>query len=119
MHEDEPESRKWTDENGTRWHSMSGMTLYQRPGERSWTMRPPTPQERQHNTEQLAAYRAEEWAGTVAAYAANPADVLAAWRYLPSRRPAMTTQRDDLSQMRADGSLWNAPASLEALACRM
>jgi hypothetical protein len=80
--EHEPVSREWTDEDGTRWHEMNGMTLYQRPSERHWTMRPPTEQERWHNTEQLAAYRAEGWASTVAAYAANPADVLAAWRYL-------------------------------------
>jgi len=82
MLEDEPTSREWTDEDGTRWHEMNGLTLFQRPSERNWTMRSPTPEERRHNTEQLAAYRAEEWAGTVAAYAANPADVLAAWRYL-------------------------------------
>jgi hypothetical protein len=82
MLEDEPESREWADEDGTRWHEMNGLTLYQRPGERNWTMRPPSPQERRHNTEQLAAYRAEKWASTVAACAANPADVLAAWRYL-------------------------------------
>jgi hypothetical protein len=76
------ESREWTDEDGTRWQEMNGLSLYQRPGERNWTMRPPTSEERQHNTEQLAAYRAEGWAGTVAAYAAHPADLLAAWRYL-------------------------------------
>jgi hypothetical protein len=56
---------------------MNGMTLYQRPGEQNWTMRPPTAQERRHNTEQLAAYRAEGWARTVAAYAANPAGLAA------------------------------------------
>jgi len=80
--EDEPESRERTDEEGTRWHEMNGMTLYQRRSERNWTMRPLTQEERRHNTEQLAAYRAEGWARTVAAYAANPADVLAAWHYL-------------------------------------
>jgi hypothetical protein len=80
--EDEPESREWTDEDGTRWHEMNAMSLYQRPGERDWTMRPPTREERRHNSEQLAGYRAEGWAITVAAYAANPADSLAAWRYL-------------------------------------
>jgi hypothetical protein len=80
--EDEPESRERTDEEGTRWHEMNGMTLYQRRGERNWTMRPPTREERRHNTEQLAAYRAEGWARTVAQYAANPADVLTAWHYL-------------------------------------
>ena len=80
--EDESESRKWTDKDGTRWHEINGLTLYQRPGERNWTMRPPTPEERRHNTEQLAAYRAEEWAGTVARYVAHQADVLVAWRYL-------------------------------------
>jgi hypothetical protein len=80
--EDEPESREWTDEEGTRWHEMNGMTLYQRRGERNWTMRPHTREERRHSTEQLAAYRAEGWARTAAEYAANPADVLAAWDYL-------------------------------------
>ena len=88
--EDEPESREWADEDGTRRHEMNGMTLYQRPGERNWTMRPPTPQERRHNTEQVAAYRAEEWSSSVAAYAANPADVLAAWYYLTAH-PAFWT----------------------------
>jgi hypothetical protein len=78
----EPVSGEWTDEDGTRWHEMNGMTLYQRPGERNWTMRPPTAQGRRHNTEQLAAYRAEEWSSTVVAFATNPADVLAVWRYL-------------------------------------
>jgi|HubBroStandDraft_2_1064218.scaffolds.fasta_scaffold87305_3 hypothetical protein len=82
MPEDEPASREWTGEDGTRWHELHGLTLFQRPGERNWTMRPPTPQERRHNTGRLAAYRAEEWASTVAAYAAHPADVLAAWHYL-------------------------------------
>lgn len=80
--EDKPESREWTSEDGTHWHKLNGMTLYQRPGERNWTMRSLTRAERRHNTEQLAAYRAERWAGTVSTYAANPADVLAAWRYL-------------------------------------
>ncbi len=80
--EDEPQVRVWTDADGTRWHEMNGMTLYQRPGERNWTMRPPTREERRRNNEQLAAYRAEEWAGTVAVYAANATDLLAAWRYL-------------------------------------
>ena len=80
--EDGPQSRQWTDEEGTRWQEINGLTLYQRPGERNWTMRPPTPEERGHNREQLAGYRAEEWASTVAAYTANPADVLTAWRYL-------------------------------------
>jgi hypothetical protein len=80
--EDEPQSRERTDEEGTRWHEMNGMTLYQRRGERNWTMRPPTREERRRGTEQLAAYRAEEWARTVAVYAANPVDVLAAWHYL-------------------------------------
>ncbi|HUZ35692.1 MAG TPA: hypothetical protein VMV17_05130 [Streptosporangiaceae bacterium] len=80
--EDEPESREWIDGDGTRWHTINGSALFQRPGERNWTMRPPTREERRRNTEQLAAYRAEEWANTVGAYAANPADVLATWRYL-------------------------------------
>jgi hypothetical protein len=80
--EDEPESRERTDEEGTRWHEMNGMTLHQRRGERNWTMRPLTREERRRGTGQLAAYRAEGWARTVAAYAANPADVLAAWHYL-------------------------------------
>jgi hypothetical protein len=82
MLEDEPMSREWTDEDGTRWSEMNGLILFQRPGERNWTMQPPTPEERRHNTEQLAAYRAEGWAGTVAAYATTPTDVLAAWSYL-------------------------------------
>ena len=82
MLEDEPTSREWTDEDGTRWREMNGLTLFQRPGGRNWTMRSPTPEERRHNTGQLAAYRAEGWAGTVAAYATNPTDVLAAWSYL-------------------------------------
>ena len=64
--EDAPESGEWTDEDGARWHEIDGMALYQRPGARNWTMRPPTPEERRHNTEQLAAYRAQEWASTVA-----------------------------------------------------
>jgi hypothetical protein len=80
--EAEPESREWADEDGTRWHEINGMALYRRPGEQNWTMRPPTPEERHRNAEQLAAYRTEEWASTVAVYAADPADVLAVWRYL-------------------------------------
>ena len=80
--EDEPTSREWTDEDGTRWCEMNGLTLFQRPGERNWTMRSRRPEERRHNNEQLAAYRAEGWVDTVAAYAADPTDVLAAWNYL-------------------------------------
>jgi hypothetical protein len=80
--EDEPVSREWVDGDGTRWHTINGMALFQRRGERNWTMRPPTREERRKNTEQLAAYRAEDWASTVNMYAANPVDVLAAWRYL-------------------------------------
>jgi len=71
MLEDEPTSREWTDEDGTRWREMNGLTLFQRPGGRNWTMRSPTPEERRHNAGQLAAYRAEGWAGTVAAYAGS------------------------------------------------
>jgi|SRR5580658_1644652 hypothetical protein len=33
--EDEPESREWTDEDGTRWQEMNGPSPYQRPGERN------------------------------------------------------------------------------------
>src|SRR5260370_34005434 len=80
--EEEPEAREWAGEGGARWPEMNGMMLYQRSGERNWTMRSPTREERRHNTEQVAAYRAERWARTVAAYSANPADVPAAWRYL-------------------------------------
>lgn len=80
--QDEPTSREWTARDGTRWREMNGLTLFQRPGERNWTMRSPTPEERRQNTEQLAACRAEGWADTVIAYATNPADVLAAWSYL-------------------------------------
>ena len=78
--EDEPESREWTGEDGTRWQEINGLTLYRRPGERNWTMRPPTREERRHNTEQLAAYTA------------NRADVLAAWRYLTAH-PVFRTYR--------------------------
>src|SRR5260370_1139172 len=67
--EAEPESREWADEDGTRWHEMNGMTLYQRSGERNWTMRPPTREGRRHNTEEVAADRAEGWARTGAAVA--------------------------------------------------
>ena len=80
--EDEPTSREWTDQDGPRWREMNGLTLFQRPAERNWTMRSPTPEERRHNAEQLAAYRAEGVADTVIAYATNPADALAAWSYL-------------------------------------
>jgi hypothetical protein len=80
--EDEPESREWVDGDGTRWQTINGTAVFQRWGEQTWTMRPPTREERRKNTEQLAAYRAEEWASTVNVYAANPVDVLAAWRYL-------------------------------------
>jgi len=51
---------------------MNGLTLFQRPGKRNWTMRSPTPEERRRNTGQLAAYRAEGWAGTVAGVCDEP-----------------------------------------------
>jgi hypothetical protein len=108
--EDEPQVREWTDADGTRWHEMNGMTLYQRPGKRNWTMRPPTREERRRNNEQLAAYRAEEWAGTVAAYAANATDLLAAWRYLTAHPVFWTyvvpTDLADLDPHEVDEAIW-------------
>ncbi|HEX9355878.1 MAG TPA: hypothetical protein VF933_18905 [Streptosporangiaceae bacterium] len=86
------------------------MTLYQRPGKRNWTMRPPTREERRRNNEQLAAYRAEEWAGTVAAYAANATDLLAAWRYLTAHPVFWTyvvpTDLADLDPHEVDEAIW-------------
>jgi hypothetical protein len=108
--EDEPQVRGWTDADGTRWHEMNGMTLYQRPGKRNWTMRPPTREERRRNNEQLAAYRAEEWAGTVAAYAANATDLLAVWRYLTAHPVFWTyvvpTDLADLDPHEVDEAIW-------------
>lgn len=83
--EDDPASREWTDADGTRWHEMNGMTLFHVPGGQHWTMRSPTREERRHNHEQLAAYRAQQWAAAVGAYAADPADLLAAWAYLTAQ----------------------------------
>lgn len=45
-------------------------------------MQPRAPEDRQRNREQLAAARAEQWAATVAGYAARPDDVASAFRYL-------------------------------------
>jgi hypothetical protein len=79
---DEPESREWTDEEGTRWHSLGGMLLRSGADEEHWTVKPWTAEERQRNHEHLAALRAEQWAAVVAGYIARPDDVQAAWRYL-------------------------------------
>jgi hypothetical protein len=78
----EPESREWTDEHGTRWHSVGGMLLRSGADEEHWTAEPWTTGERQRNREQLAGWRAEQWLAVVAGYVGKPDDVQAAWRYL-------------------------------------
>jgi hypothetical protein len=79
---DHPESREWTDPDGTHWHLAHGMQLRRDAGARHWVVQPRTRGDRQRNREQLAAARAEEWAATVAAYAVRPDDVASAFRYL-------------------------------------
>jgi hypothetical protein len=75
-------SREWTDQDGTGWHQVDGLTVYRRPGEAHWTMRPLTRDERRSGAEQVAADRAQDWTSTAAGYAADPDSMVAAWRYL-------------------------------------
>ena len=74
--------RKWTDSDGTQWHSFHGMVLRRDPGEQHWTLVPWTEDERRRNREQLTAYRSESWLTTVAEYVAHPGDLESAWSYL-------------------------------------
>jgi hypothetical protein len=79
---EELRNEQWTDDDEVEHHHLGSLRLFRRPGQQNWTQEPSTQEEQRRNREQLAADEAQAWDKTVAAYAADPDDLVGCWRYL-------------------------------------